>query len=209
MAWLQLLPADWQIIADLSFRRPGAWLPGPGGQGVLAAGPDAPHDRPDGVRRRRGRHLHPGRAPTADRRGLPPGRLVRGDPEWRTTCRCGSETIPVRRAGRVIAVVTQHQPARVSHPSRLELSHLQTAADLTQMIAHGYPPGGPAAQRPRGLTAGGGRVPPRRREGVGRLRQPQRAVGLPAAGSPATWPGCRWPETTRRLCRRGGPRRGR
>ena len=51
------------------------------------------------------------------------------------------ETIPVRRAGRVIAVVGRNTNLLgVRTPSRLELSYLQTAADLTQMIAAGHFP---------------------------------------------------------------------
>ena len=102
-----------------------------------------PDDRPDGVRRRRGRHLRrrwaAGRCST---RRTTQGRLVReGDPEWRDDVPVRVETIPVRRAGRVIAVVGAHTNLLgVRTPSRLELSYLQTAADLTQMIATGHFP---------------------------------------------------------------------
>ena len=70
------------------------------------------------------------------------GRLVReGDPEWRDHVPVRVETIPVRRAGRVIAVIGRHTNLLgVRTPSRLELSYLQTAADLTQMIARGHFP---------------------------------------------------------------------
>ena len=65
------------------------------------------------------------------------GRLVReGDPEWRDDVPVRVETIPVRRDGRVIAVVARNTNLLgVRTPSRLELAYLQTAADLTQMIA--------------------------------------------------------------------------
>ena len=111
------------------------------------------------------------------------GRLVReGDPEWRDDVPVRVETIPVRRAGRVIAVIARNTNLLgVRTPSRLELSYLQTAADLTQMIAHGHFPAPGPAQRPRRLAAGRRRLPARRRRRPGRLRQPQRAVGLPAA----------------------------
>jgi two-component sensor histidine kinase len=70
------------------------------------------------------------------------GRLVReGDPEWRDDVPVRVETIPVRRGDNVIAVVARNTNLLgVRTPSRLELSYLQTAADLTQMIAHGYFP---------------------------------------------------------------------
>ena len=64
-----------------------------------------------------------------------------GDPEWRDDVPVRVETIPVRRAGRVIAVIARNTNLLgVRTPSRLELSYLQTAADLTQMIAHGHFP---------------------------------------------------------------------
>ncbi len=70
------------------------------------------------------------------------GRLVReGDPEWRDDVPVRAETIPVRRGSRVIAVVGRNTNLLgVRTPSRLELSYLQTAADLTQMIAGGHFP---------------------------------------------------------------------
>src|SRR5688572_13720899 len=70
------------------------------------------------------------------------GRLVReGDPEWRDDVPVRVEVIPVRRAGRVIATIARNTNLLgVRTPSRLELSYLQTAADLTQMIAAGHFP---------------------------------------------------------------------
>ena len=51
------------------------------------------------------------------------------------------ETIPVRHAGRVIGVIARNTNLLgVRTPSRLELSYLQSAADLTQMIAAGHFP---------------------------------------------------------------------
>ena len=48
------------------------------------------------------------------------------------------EAIPVVRGGRVLGVIGRHTNLLgVRTPSRLELSYLQTAADLTQMIATG------------------------------------------------------------------------
>ena len=64
-----------------------------------------------------------------------------GDPEWRDDVPVRVETIPVRRDGRVIAVIARNTNLLgVRTPSRLELSYLQTAADLTQMIAAGHFP---------------------------------------------------------------------
>ena len=61
-----------------------------------------------------------------------------GDPEWRDDVPVRVETIPVPRAGRVIAVIARNTNLLgVRTPSRLELSYLQSAAELTAMIASG------------------------------------------------------------------------
>ena len=142
VAWLQLLQADWQIIADLSFADLVLWLPDREGKGFWAAGQMRPTTGPTAyVDDVIGTFVPVGRRPLIDA-AYAEGRLVReGDPEWRDDVPVRVETIPVRRAGRVIAVVARNTNLLgVRTPSRLELSYLQTAADLTQMIAHGYFP---------------------------------------------------------------------
>src|SRR4051812_33023087 len=140
--WLQLLMADWQIIADLSFADLVLWLPDQSGRGFWAAGQMRPTTGPTAyVDDVLGTFVPAGRRPMLDA-AYAQGRLVReGDPEWRDDVPVRVETIPVRRAGRVIAVVARNTNLLgVRTPSRLELSYLQTAADLTQMIAHGHFP---------------------------------------------------------------------
>lgn len=142
VAWLQLLQADWQIIADLSFADLVLWLPDREGRGFWAAGQMRPTTGPTAyVDDVIGTFVPAGRRPLLDV-AYAEGRLVReGDPEWRDDVPVRVETIPVRRAGRVIGVVGRNTNLLgVRTPSRLELSYLQTAADLTQMIAHGYFP---------------------------------------------------------------------
>ncbi|GAA4370564.1 PAS domain-containing sensor histidine kinase [Nocardioides caricicola] len=142
VAWLQLLQADWQIIADLSFADLVLWLPDREGKGFWAAGQMRPTTGPTAyVDDVVGTFVPIGRRPLIDAAYLQ-GRLVReGDPEWRDDVPVRVETIPVRRAGRIIAVVARNTNLLgVRTPSRLELSYLQTAADLTQMIAHGHFP---------------------------------------------------------------------
>jgi two-component system, sensor histidine kinase PdtaS len=142
VAWLQLLQADWQIIADLSFADLVLWLPDQEGKGFWAAGQMRPTTGPTAyVDDVIGTFVPVGRRPLIDA-AYTQGRLVReGDPEWRDDVPVRVETIPVRRAGRVIAVVARNTNLLgVRTPSRLELSYLQTAADLTQMIANGYFP---------------------------------------------------------------------
>ncbi|MGZ6751857.1 MAG: sensor histidine kinase [Nocardioides sp.] len=142
VAWVQLLQADWQIIADLSFADLVLWLPDREGRGFWAGAQMRPTTGPTAyVDDVVGTFVPVGRRPMLDA-AYAQGRLVRdGDPEWRDDVPVRVETIPVRRAGRVIAVVARNTNLLgVRTPSRLELSYLQTAADLTQMIAHGYFP---------------------------------------------------------------------
>ncbi|MFT4288245.1 sensor histidine kinase [Nocardioides sp.] len=142
VAWLQLLQADWQIIADLSFADLVLWLPDAAGRGFWAAGQMRPTTGPTAyVDDVLGTFVPTGRRPLLDE-AYAAGRLVReGDPEWRDEVPVRVEVIPVRRAGRVIAVIARNTNLLgVRTPSRLELTYLQTASDLTQMIAGGYFP---------------------------------------------------------------------
>ncbi len=139
---LHLLLADWQIIADLSFADLVLWLPDRDGSGFWAGAQMRPTTGPTAyVDDVVGTFVPTGRRTMLDAAWLQ-GRLVReGDPEWRDDVPVRVETIPVRRADRVIAVVARNTNLLgVRTPSRLELSYLQTASDLTQMIAHGYFP---------------------------------------------------------------------
>ncbi len=53
-------------------------------------------------------------------------------------CRYGSSPIPVRREGRVLGVIARNTNLLTVHTqSRLELTYLQSASDLAQMIAAG------------------------------------------------------------------------
>ncbi|MBO0842219.1 MAG: histidine kinase N-terminal domain-containing protein [Nocardioides sp.] len=142
VAWLQLLTADWQILADLSFADLVLWLPDRDGNGFWAAGQMRPTTGPTAyVDDVLGTFVPLGKHPTLDE-AYTAGRLVReGDPEWREDLPIRVETIPVRHRGRVIAVLSRNTNLLgVRTPSRLELTYLQTASDLTQMIATGYFP---------------------------------------------------------------------
>jgi len=142
VAWMQLLMADWQILADLSFADLVLWLPDRDGSGFWAAGQMRPTTGPTAyVDDIVGTFVPVGRRHVLDE-AYESGRLVReGDPEWRGDVPVRVETIPVRRSGRVIAVVGRNTNLLgVRTPSRLELTYLQSAAELTKMIATGYFP---------------------------------------------------------------------
>jgi two-component system, sensor histidine kinase PdtaS len=140
---LQLLTADWQIIADLAFADLVLWLPDRGAEGFWAAAQMRPTTGPTAyVDDIVGSFIPVGRRPMLDR-AYADARLVReGDPEWRDDVPVRVETIPVPHGGRVIAVIARNTNLLgVRTPSRLELSYLQSAADLTAMIASGdFPP---------------------------------------------------------------------
>lgn len=139
VAWLHLLMADWQIIADLSFADLVLWLPDEQGHGFWAAAQMRPTTGPTAlVEDVLGTFIPRGRRQLLDR-AIEEGRLIReGDPEWRDDVPVRVEAIPVHHAGRVIAVIARNTNLLgIRTPSRLELSYLQTAADLTAMIAEG------------------------------------------------------------------------
>jgi two-component sensor histidine kinase len=142
VAWLALLQADWQIIADLSFADLVLWLPDRDGSGYWAAGQMRPTTGPTAlVDDVVGTFVETGRRRLLDA-AVADGRIARdGDPEWRDDVPVRVEAIPVRHHDRVIAVVARNTNLHgVRTPSRLELSYLTTASELTQMIAHGFFP---------------------------------------------------------------------
>ncbi|RJS46861.1 sensor histidine kinase [Nocardioides cavernaquae] len=142
LAWLHLLVADWQIIADLSFADLVLWLPDREGRGFWAGAQQRPTTGPtallDDVA---GTFIPIGRRAMLDM-AFSQGRVVReGDPEWVYDVPVRVETIPVRRGERVLAVVARNTNLLgVRTPSLLELSYIQAASDLTRMITHGLFP---------------------------------------------------------------------
>jgi two-component sensor histidine kinase len=142
LAWLHLLLADWQIIADLSFADLVLWLPDRDGHGFWAGAQMRPTTGPtaymDDIV---GAFIPAGRRPLLES-ALEHRRVAReGDPEWRDDIPVRVEAIPVRRGDRILAVVGRNTNLLgVRTPSRLELAYLQTATDLTKMISNGYFP---------------------------------------------------------------------
>ncbi len=151
VATLQRLVTDWHLLADLSFADLLLWVAQPG-----------PDDGPGAEPRafRVVAQARPTTGPTAysdDMVGhqataaelplvasaLRAGRVVRdGDPQWRDRVPVRLEAIPVRSGGRVIAVIARStNMIGIRMPSRLELSYLQAASDLSTMISEGtFPP---------------------------------------------------------------------
>ncbi len=142
VAWLALLIADWQIIADLSFADLVLWLPDRAGTGLWAGAQMRPTTGPTSyVDDLVGGFLPSGSRPLLDA-ALAEGRVVReGDPEWRDHVPVRVEAIPVRCGDRILGIIARNTNLLgVRTPSRLELAYLQTATDLTQMISKGLFP---------------------------------------------------------------------
>ncbi|MGN6251755.1 MAG: sensor histidine kinase [Marmoricola sp.] len=139
--WLHLLVADWQILADLSFADLVLWVPDADHDGFWAAaqirpttGPTAIVDDVVGAHDAAGQgllHL-----------AWTEHRIVReGEPEWRGEVPVRVEAVPVLRDGRPVAVVTRHTNLQgVRTPSRLELTYLDAAAELSVMLGAGLLP---------------------------------------------------------------------
>lgn len=142
LAWFHSLVSDWQLLADLSFADLVLWAPLRAGAGWVAVAQMRPTTAPTAYRDDFvGSVAGPGRRPLIDT-AWHEGRICReGDPDWSSGVPVREETIPVRRSGRMIGVIqrgTNLSSART--PSRLELTYLQSANDLAQMVAEGWFP---------------------------------------------------------------------
>jgi two-component system, sensor histidine kinase PdtaS len=143
---LQRLVGEWQLLSDLSFADLLLWVPVSlleGDAGTTTAflcaaqcrpttGPTAyQHDQVGAVQR--GERALPLRIALRERRTY-----REGEPDWDGDLPIRREAIPVRVDGEVIAVLGKDANlASIRTPSQLELVYLQSAADLSAMIADG------------------------------------------------------------------------
>jgi len=147
LAWLHLLLADWQLLADLSFADLVLWLPTADRDAFVAVAQMRPTTGPTVYHSDLVGEIVPrGRRPQLDA-ALDESRICRErDPEWRDEVPFREETIPVVREGVVVAIISRHTNlAAARTPSRLELTYLRTADDLAQMVAEGRFPSATAA----------------------------------------------------------------
>ena len=139
---LQLLLADWQVLADLSFADLLLFVPYalPDGTATyLCVGQMRPYTAQTIYQE----DLVGQAFPVTDRpmvsRARSDGRVIRdADPDWSTGVPVREEAIPVRFRGEVVAVVTREANVSTARsPSQLELTYLQSAGELAQMLADG------------------------------------------------------------------------
>ncbi|MBA2529417.1 MAG: histidine kinase N-terminal domain-containing protein [Euzebyales bacterium] len=160
---LQLLLADWQILADLSFADLLLFVPhrlGDGTPAYLCVGQMRPYTAQTIYHE----DLVGQAFPITDRpmvgRALAEQRVIRdADPDWSTGVPVREEAIPVRFRGEVVAVVTREANVSTARsPSQLELTYLQSAGELAQMLADGTFPyaGHPPEERELSPRVGDG-----------------------------------------------------
>ncbi len=183
--WLHLVVGDWQLLSDLSFADLVLWVPTRDDLAWVAVamcrpstGPTVHYDDIVGQRTARGRRLQLDRAYDL-------ARVCRErDPQWYDDVPVREETIPVVRAGRVVAVVARHTNlAAARTPSRLELTYLQCADDLARMMAVGdYPVLGAGTGSRRGAPRVGDGLLRLDRDGVVAYASPNAVSALHRLG---------------------------
>jgi len=141
---LHALVADWQLLADLSFADLLLWVPLRSDErnwplGHLVVG----QMRPTTGATVHGEDLLGTKVSWGERSNIDAAlsqeKIFRErDPELRSGISIREETIPVLNSGRAIAVISRHTNLGAARtPSRLELTYLQTANDLAEMVAAG------------------------------------------------------------------------
>ena len=172
LEWINLLVADWQLIADLVFADLVLWVPTAEGDFVAVS-----HARPSSAatvfyRDITGELVRKHWA-TAVKEAFKTGKLVsKGSAESYQSTLTAFSAIPVKRrvskssdavTDAPIAVITQHTNlAEAKAPNKLQLNYLNCGKDLLQMVADGaYPDFGNSTGPKRGA--------PRANDGLLRL----------------------------------------
>lgn len=142
VAHLQRLLGDWQILADLSFADLLLWVPVASGDGkpaYLCVGQMRPYTAQTiYVDDLLGEQFRVSDRPMVGR-AFSEGRVIRdADPDWSTGVPVREEAIPVRFNDEVVAAVTREANVSTARsPSQLELTYLQAAGHLAQMLSDG------------------------------------------------------------------------
>jgi two-component system, sensor histidine kinase PdtaS len=136
---LQAIVSDWQILADLSFADLVMFCRDPGSGQLTVVAQMRPYTaqtiyEEDLV----GQTFAPEERPGVTRAFVEQGIIRDGDPDWSTGVPVREEAMPIPYDDEIIAVVTREANlSMVRAPSQLELTYLQAANDLSQMLAEG------------------------------------------------------------------------
>jgi two-component sensor histidine kinase len=161
---LRLLAVDWQILADLSFadlllfvqhRDPD------GAPSYLCVGQMRPYTAQTIYTEDMVGQWFPISSRPMVGRAFVERRVIRdADPDWSTGVPVREEAIPVAFRDRIVAVVTREANVSTARsPSQLELTYLQSAGDLAQMLADGtfpYPASAPEEEHGLSTRVGDG-----------------------------------------------------
>jgi two-component sensor histidine kinase len=165
---LQRLVGEWQLLSDLAFADLLLWVPvsladGEAGSvgAFLCAAQCRPTTGPTAYQQDQVGVLSRGERAVPLRTAYSEARIFREtEPDWDGDLPIRREAIPIRLEGgdrRVFAVLGKDANlASVRTPSQLELVYLQTAADLSAMVAEGTFPNPDAAEEGSGPRVGDG-----------------------------------------------------
>jgi two-component system, sensor histidine kinase PdtaS len=136
---LQAIVSDWQILADLSFADLVMFCRSPSSGALTVVAQMRPYTAQTIYYEDLVGTVFAAEDRPAVTRAFDGGDIVRdGEPDWSTGVPVREEAIPVPFEGEVIAVVTREANlSMVRAPSQLELTYLQVANELSQMLAEG------------------------------------------------------------------------
>jgi two-component sensor histidine kinase/PAS domain-containing protein len=154
---LQALLGEWQTLADMSFADLLLWVRCElvdGSPGYLCVGQMRPYTTQTIYTEDLVGQVFPVSARPMVGRALTEQRVIRdADPDWSTGVPVREEAVPIRFGDRVIAVITRESNVSTARaPSQLELTYLQTAGELAQMMAEGTLPHPGASRDERELA---------------------------------------------------------
>jgi len=154
---LQALLGEWQTLADMSFADLLLWVRcqlADESAGYLCVGQMRPYTTQTIYTEDLVGQVFPTSARPMVGRALVEQRVIRdADPDWSTGVPVREEAIPIRFRGAVIAAITRESNVSTARaPSQLELTYLQTAGELAQMMAEGTLPHPDASRDERELA---------------------------------------------------------
>lgn len=206
LAWLRLLVAEWRLLSDLSFSDLLLYVLSRDEQRLVVVAAQRPTTGPTAlVEDHVGREVGRSHRPLVDAAFRDGARHRRGDPELADGIPVRVEAIPVRRAGRVLAVVLRTGTlVSVRMPSRLELAYQDAASLLAQMMVEGRFPSVELAGDGDVPRVGDGfvRLDP---DGVVTYASPNAVSAYRSLGLVGDLLGASLGETTASLVRKDGP----